>query len=110
MKNVYIKKGCDRKIKNGYLWIFSNEIEQLDLFERGALVNIYNSNEQFLGIGYINPNSLIAVRILSFENEHIDVNFFVKRITSALIYRKSICKEPFYRLVYSESDFCQGLL
>ncbi len=110
MKNVYIKKGCEKKLRNGYLWIFSNEIERLENFERGELVNIYNNKEQFFGIGYINPHSLIAIRILSFEHESIDVDFFVKRIKTALQYRDSIFKTPYYRLVYSESDFLPGLI
>jgi len=44
----------------------------------------------FIGIGYINPNSLIAVRLLTREMEAIDGAFFRKRVLNALSYRKSV--------------------
>ena len=65
----------------------------------------------FLGIGYINPNSLISIRILTREKEEIDESFFKKRVTDALEYRKRFIKDTnSFRVVYSEGDLLPGLI
>lgn len=110
MKKVYLKKGCDKRIKKGYLWIFSNEIEHIKDFNKGEIVSIYNNKGTFCAIGYINPYSLIAIRILSFENKDIDLDFFINKIEAALELRNKFYNEPYYRLVYSESDLLPGLI
>lgn len=111
MKKVRLKKKFTPR-KN-YLWIFSNEINnKLDSYDQGELVEVYLNNGKFYGIGYINPKSLITIRILSFESEKIDKKFFENRIESAFGYRVSIgySKNDAYRLCYSESDFLPGLI
>jgi 23S rRNA (cytosine1962-C5)-methyltransferase len=110
MKKVLIKRGCDKRIKKGYLWIFSNEIENIKDFKKGEIVSIYNSKGIFCGTGYINPDSLIAIRILSLKNEEIDSEFFIRRFKDALMLRNKLFNEPFYRLVYSEADYLPGLI
>ena len=110
MKKVYLKKGCDKKIKKGYLWIFSNEVEDIKDFIKGEIVGIYNNKETFCAIGYINPYSLIAIRILSFEYKDIDLDFFINKIKTALELRNKFYNKPYYRLVYGESDSLPGLI
>ncbi|MCX7990822.1 MAG: class I SAM-dependent rRNA methyltransferase [Proteobacteria bacterium] len=96
-----------------YLWIFSNEIEdRLSKYEAGELVEVYLANGKFYCIGYINPKSLIAIRILSFVQRDIDKDFFIERIETAYKHRELINYTGFdaYRLCYSESDFLPGLI
>ena len=65
----------------------------------------------FLGIGYVNPNSLISIRILTREKEEIDESFFKRRLTDALEYRKRFIKDTnSFRVVYSEGDLLPGLI
>ena len=77
MKKVrLIKKFLPRK---NYLWIFSNEIEdKLSSYQQGELVEVYLNNGKFYCIGYVNPKSLIAIRILTFSKEEINKDFFKK--------------------------------
>lgn len=100
------------RILAGHLWVFSNELTKSPKdFEPGSLVELRDKKETFLGIGYINPSSLIAVRILTHVREEINADFFRKRITSALEYRKRVL--PYInscRLVFSEADFLPGLI
>lgn len=100
------------RILAGHLWVFSNELTKSPKdFEPGSLVELRDKKETFLGIGYINPTSLIAVRILTHVREEINADFFRKRITSALEYRKRVLPDiNSCRLVFSEADFLPGLI
>ena len=112
MKIVTLRKNEDKRILNGHLWAFSNEI--LDIKgepQAGDIVELRNHAGAFLGIGFYNPHSLIAVRLLSRQEEEIDFEFFRKRIESALGLRKRIYPNAeTFRLVHGESDFLPGLI
>ncbi len=96
----------------GHPWVFSNEISGGPKgFEPGSLVELRDRKDAFLGIGYINPHSLISVRVLTRQKEEIDAHFFRKRILDALAYRKGLLEEmTSYRVVFSEGDFLPGLI
>jgi len=80
-------------------------------FLPGSLVELRDKKSTFLGIGYVNPNSLISVRILTREKEEIDEPFFKRRVTDALEYRKRFIKDTnSFRVVYSEGDLLPGLI
>lgn len=100
------------RILSGHLWVFSNELAMSPKeFDPGALVELRDRKDNFLGIGYINPHSLIAVRILTRQRETIDPGFFKRRIINALEYRKRLLKDMnAFRAVYSEGDFLPGLI
>lgn len=112
---LQLKKNEDRRIRDGHLWVYSNEIDTkispLKGCTPGQLVNFQNNRGQFVGRGYINPNTLLCGRILTFDsNEVIDESFFEKRLTKALALRERHFSAPFYRLVYGEGDFLPGLV
>lgn len=101
-----------QRILDGHLWIFSNELAvSPKRFDSGSLLEVYDKKDNFLGIGYINPASLIAVRLLTREREAIDAAFFHRRISDAVEYRKrSLSNISSCRLIYSEADFLPGLI
>ena len=105
MKKVQIKS---KRVRHFFPWVYKNEIENLDGFEPGEVVAIYEK-ERFIGVGYINPNSTIAVRILSFKNRAIDRDFFASKIDEAFQKRLDIPSNA-YRLVHSEADSLPGLV
>jgi 23S rRNA (cytosine1962-C5)-methyltransferase len=111
MNKIKIKKSF--KPKQGYLWIFSNEVDgKLSEYTHGELVEIYLHNDKFYGIGYVNPNTLIAVRIISFSKKEINKEFIKATLKRAINYRKNIgflYKEA-CRIFYSESDGLPGLI
>jgi 23S rRNA (cytosine1962-C5)-methyltransferase len=100
------------RILAGHSWIFSNELATSPKnHEPGSLVEVFDMKKDFIGIGYINPNSLIAVRLLTRNKEDIDAKFFRKRIYDALYYRERIgVKGDSFRVVFSEGDFLPGLI
>ncbi|OGL49852.1 MAG: hypothetical protein A2161_03510, partial [Candidatus Schekmanbacteria bacterium RBG_13_48_7] len=112
VKTVQISEGRDYRVLRGNLWIYSNEISgDLKDHKPGEIVKIIRHNGKFLGIGYINPHSLVAVRILSRMEEMPDHNFFLQRITNADQKRNALLKNrSIYRVVFSEGDLLPGLI
>jgi len=110
---ITLNRGEDRRIKGGHPWVFSNEIREIR-GERlpGASAEVCDTGGGFLGTGYYNPHSLIAVRLLSREREEIDSPaFFKERISRALALRHRLYPElATFRVVHGEGDFLPGLV
>lgn len=100
------------RILAGHLWVFSNELKDSPKkFIPASLLELRDRKNTFIGIGYVNPHSLIAVRILTRERVEIDEGFFQKKINEALDYRKNFLKDAdSFRAVYSEGDYLPGLI
>ncbi len=110
MEQVRVDKGGEEAIVSGHLWVFSNQIRQRPAgLPDGELVEVISEKGRYLGTGYHNMKSLIAVRLLSREKTTIDEAFFSRKIGDALRLRA-----PRYgnscRVVNSESDFLPGLV
>ena len=111
-KTVTLKKKEDRRITDGHLWAFSNEIAKLEgELQAGDIVHLNNHKNEFLGIGFYNPHSLIAVRLLSRKDEEINFHFFRRRIESSLALRRMVYPSAeTFRLINGEADFLPGLI
>jgi 23S rRNA (cytosine1962-C5)-methyltransferase len=109
---IRLRKREEERLLQGHLWIFSNEIQKPRLpVEPGGLVEVRTHADRFLGIGYYNPRSLIAVRLLSREPAVPDDAFFEARIRKAWSLRQTFFpKESAYRVVFGESDGLPGLI
>jgi 23S rRNA (cytosine1962-C5)-methyltransferase len=112
LKIVTLKKNEDHRLVDGHLWAFSNEIASIDGQPlAGDIVQLKNHAGKFLGLGFFNPRSLIAVRILTPHDEPIDFQFFQRRIESALALRRKLYPDSeTFRLIHGESDFLPGLI
>ncbi|MGH8445464.1 MAG: class I SAM-dependent rRNA methyltransferase [Solimonas sp.] len=114
MLPIKLKAREERRLRAGHLWVYSNEIEAGPEFrniEPGSLCRVLDSRGKPLGLGYINPRTLLAVRILSGNAEAtIDRVWFERRLRAALALRERLYSEPYYRLVYGEADGLPGLV
>lgn len=112
MIRITLKFNEDRRLRAGHLWVFSNEVEKIEgQPAAGDVVEICAVNGTFLGIGFFNPSSLIAVRLLSRERREIDTAFFREKIAVALAYRAAVYPgAQSLRVVYGESDGLPGLV
>jgi 23S rRNA (cytosine1962-C5)-methyltransferase len=63
---IYLKKNEDKRLRQGHLWVFSNEIDiqrsPLEQFTVGDLVQVKANDGKVMGTAYINPQSLICAR------------------------------------------------
>ena len=112
MQVLRLKRHQGRRVLQGHPWVFSNELVHVPRdAEPGVLVEVHDPQGRVLGIGYFNPRSLIAVRLLSRTIQPIDRAFFIQRIRQADGMRKWLFKEErSYRVVFSEADGLPGLI
>jgi 23S rRNA (cytosine1962-C5)-methyltransferase len=115
LPELRLKRGEDRRLSAGHLWVFSNEVDTartpLPGFEPGALCRVVSDRDKFLGYAYVNPHSLICARILGRDPEYPpNKSLIVHRLQVAQSLRRSLYDRPFYRLAYGESDALPGLV
>ncbi|MBC8519638.1 MAG: class I SAM-dependent rRNA methyltransferase [Gammaproteobacteria bacterium] len=110
-----LKKGEERRLRGGHVWVYSNEIDvkatPLSGFEAGDQVEIQASNGKVLGNGYINPNTLISARLISRNPSYrLDQSLITHRLKIALSIRERLFSDSCYRLVHGDSDGLPGLV
>ncbi len=111
-KKVFLKRNEEKRINGGHLWIFSNEIREIQgQPERGDFVEVYDNLQRFLGTGFFNPSSLIAVRLLTRNNEEPGSGFWTEKLSRALEFRKRTYPGlDSFRAFFGESDGIPGLI
>ena len=114
-KTVHLKKGKEESLKRFHPWIFSGAIHHLDEdISEGEIVRVLTFMGDFIAIGHYQIGS-IAVRVLSFQDIHVDETFWEARLGSALVMRRGIGmadnpQNNTYRLVHGEGDNLPGLI
>ncbi|HMI60315.1 MAG TPA: hypothetical protein VK518_05385, partial [Puia sp.] len=112
MANVYLNRKISRRVENGHPWIFGNEIEKVEGDAAGgSIVDVFTFDKKFVGRGYINMQSQIAVRLLTRNrNEEINDEFFYNRLRDAWTYRQQLGYTENCRLVFGEADYMPALI
>ena len=115
MKRIYLKRGKEESLKRFHPWIFSGAIARADDdIEEGEVVEVLTSDKEYIATGHYQIGS-IMVRVLSFEKEDINQEYYEHRIAVALDVRRCIgvAGNPdnnTYRLVHGEGDNLPGLV
>lgn len=115
MKKIYLKRGKEESLQRFHPWIFSGAIASIEGNpEEGDVVEVYTSKREYIAAGHYQIGS-IMVRILSFEHEEINTDFYCHRLESAYNMRRSIGitdrpNNNTYRLVHGEGDNLPGLV
>ncbi len=109
---VALKKGEGRTLRAGGLWVYDNEIESITgTVENGELVLVKDCNGYPMGIGFINRNSKITIRLLTRNKDAvIDKEFFRKRVKDAWKYRKKTVDTSSCRVIFGEADYVPGMV
>ncbi len=95
-------------------WVYSGAIENIDgKAIDGNLVSIYD-HEGLIGIGYLDLNGRIPIRILHFTTHETILNteFWIQRLNSAWLLRETsldFSQTNAFRFVNSEGDYLPGL-
>ncbi|MCL4460963.1 MAG: class I SAM-dependent rRNA methyltransferase [Nitrospirae bacterium] len=108
---IVLRKGEDRRVRSGHLWIFSNEVERAEAAPAG-LVDVYGNGGSYLGTGMYNPHTLLAVRLLRHGRFRDFSGYLDEQITEAvrLPVRRAREGEAAFRLIHSEADGLPGLI
>jgi 23S rRNA (cytosine1962-C5)-methyltransferase len=112
LPTVLLKPGEADRIVAGHPWVYRGAILRLTQpADDGALVQVKDHRQRFLGVGFYNSKSKINVRVLSAERADIDGPFFEERIRAALAVRqRHLPDATSFRVVNAESDFLSGLI
>lgn len=115
LPSLRLKTNCDRRLKGGHLWVFSNEVDTvqtpLTALQAGQEAQLLNASGKPMGLVTVSPDNLICARLHSRDSKHgLDKSLLVHRIKIALSLREQLFDKPCYRLVYGESDLLPGLV
>ncbi|MGH7833626.1 MAG: class I SAM-dependent rRNA methyltransferase, partial [Candidatus Binatia bacterium] len=111
MRQVTLKKGREGPVLRKHPWIFSGAIANVQEKTGSPIADVVSSDGRWLARGLYSPKSQIRVRLLTWEREEIDPDFFLRRVSRAFALRSELL--PFtnaYRLVNGEGDFLPGLV
>ena len=115
---VHLRRGKEESLERRHPWVFSGAIERitehLAPLSEGDLVDVVTKSGDFIARGHWQIGS-IAVRVLTFDDEQIDQNWWNRRVSEALGVRKALglvdnADTTCYRLVHGEGDLLPGLV
>lgn len=111
LPSLQVKPDRTKNLLAGHPWIFSGALSGKPQIPDGSLVRIL-SGDRFLGIGYYNSRTDIAIRLLTRKDQDIDASFFAARFRD--LRRRKEAWLPTgtdaYRLVFGEADCLPGLV
>jgi 23S rRNA (cytosine1962-C5)-methyltransferase len=112
MARTDLLPGKEKRVFTCHPWIFRSDIGRVEgEFLPGDVVDIVSSKGRFLARGYYNPNSQIALRIMTYrEDESVDRALIFRRIHEAVEYRRAFADLKSCRLVFAESDRLPALI
>jgi 23S rRNA (cytosine1962-C5)-methyltransferase len=112
LPTVLLKRGEADRIVAGHPWVYHSSIERLTTpAQNGAMVQVKDHRNRFIGIGFYNAQSKINVRVIAHERLSIDRGFFEARIGAALaLRRKHLPEATSFRVVNAEADLLSGLI
>jgi 23S rRNA (cytosine1962-C5)-methyltransferase len=114
-KQLILKHNRDESLKRFHPWIFSGAIAKYsEKPNEGDIVDVLTADKKFIARGHYQTGT-ITCRVLTFEDEKIDKNFWRKRISNAYKLREKsgLVKNEYttaYRLIHGEGDMLPGLI
>ena len=100
------------RVLHGHDWVYASDI--LKTFGNptpGDVVSLKDGKDRLLGSAIYNPVSQIVGRRFSRQRQDLDADFFRRRVTQAIEYRRRRGVNPrLCRLVWSDSDGLPGVV
>lgn len=114
MNIVQIHKNKINSIERKHPWVFSGAItSDTKELKDGDVVTVCDAKNRFLARGHF-QHATISVRILTFEDQELNQDFFNQRIANAVELRNKLNlitkKSNICRLVHGEGDSLPGLI
>ena len=115
---IYLRRGKEESLMRRHPWIFSGAIERIKSSEEeikeGEIVDVFTKQGEFIARGHYQIGS-IAVRVLTFEQEDINQQWWDKKIAIAYDVRRTLNltdneQTTCYRLIHGEGDSLPGLV
>jgi len=112
LPTVLLKPGEADRIVAGHPWIYHGSVLRLTQPALdGALVQVKDHRQRFLGVGFYNAQSKINVRVLSSERVEVNQLFFEERMRiSSAVRQKHLPEATSFRVVSAEGNSLSGLI
>lgn len=111
MAKAILIPGKEKRVYSGHPWIFRSDIARVEgNFMPGDIVSVFSSRNHFLAKAYYNPESQIALRIMSRRDEDINRELIFHRVKEAIDYRRKFADLRSCRLIFAESDRLPALI
>jgi len=114
MARAFLKRGREGPVRGGNPWIFSQAIDRVEppSPEAGALVTVHDASGALIGMGYCNPATTIAIRMLAWGETPAIEELVARRLKGALELRHRFFRDNTnaYRLVNGDGDGLSGLV
>jgi 23S rRNA (cytosine1962-C5)-methyltransferase len=113
MRAVTLRPGRDVPVRAGHPWIFSGAVASgLEGAEPGEPVRVLAAGGSFVAVGYANPRTTIAVRVLGLEDEPVGRSLIGHRLDEALALRRATLPPDTtcYRVLNGEGDRLPGVV
>jgi len=102
--------------RSNHPWIFQKLVEKpVQKPKPGSLVDVVGVDGEWIGRGFYNGHSRIALRILETDRDvDVDADWFARRIAAAVALRREVLQldaiSDAWRVVHSEGDGLSGLV
>jgi 23S rRNA (cytosine1962-C5)-methyltransferase len=111
---ITLHKGKEISLGRRHPWIFSGAIAKKDgEIADGQVVEVFSAAGEFLATGFF-ANGSIAIRVISFTQQAIDDEFWLKKLSKAWQYRSDLrildSHTDVCRLFFGEGDGAPGLI
>ena len=114
LARAILKRGREGPVRGGNPWIFSQAIDRIEppSPEAGALVTVHDAAGALLGMGYCNPATTIAIRMLAWGEAPAIEELVARRLKGALELRRRFIRDDTnaYRLVNGDGDGLSGVV
>lgn len=109
-----LKKGADRRVRNGHPWVFDTDLQAPPKGHApGAPVDLQDDQGQFVARGYGNLESTISFRAVSFDSSEknpLGRTEMLIKVLQCWTSRRRMGLSASARLVFSECDLLPGLI
>jgi 23S rRNA (cytosine1962-C5)-methyltransferase len=110
MVTVTVSRRGEDRARAGHPWIYRSDVASVDA-SGGDIVQVVGSRGRTIGFALFSDRSEIAIRMLSFDPEPPDDDFWKRRLTDAIEYRASLGPDATaYRVVHGEADRLPSLI
>jgi 23S rRNA (cytosine1962-C5)-methyltransferase len=114
VKSIRIRKGKENSLLRKHPWVFSGAIySDVSTIEDGEVVMVEDHKGLFLAVGHF-QQATISVRVLCFDFQEINQNFFDDAIGNAVQLRLSLGllneNNTIFRVCHGEGDNLPGLI
>jgi len=111
---IYLRAGRDGPVRGGNPWIFSQAIGRVDPADLavGARAEIFDAGGDLIGVGYYNPRTTIAIRMLAWGEVLPSSAIIERRIENAIELRRQFVRDDTdsFRLINGDGDGLSGVV